>query len=133
MYLVNQISEGFLVMEAKKLGSKKMISHLDSCLVLIEGEDRSISVIGHVHTSIPDHQQVVVSPTSKIFAVRRPLQSTHFLCVSSKSGYMMVCHTDIIMVNGTTSTPTGNKTRKKYVTHQTYSTVDFTHQTALLS
>lgn len=90
-----------------------MITHLDSCLVLIEGVDRSIGVICDVHTSIPNHQQVIISPTSKIFAIRRPLQSTHFLCVSGQSGYMMVCHTDIMMVNGTSPTPTSNKQEKK--------------------
>lgn len=90
-----------------------MITHLDSCLVLIEGVDRSIGVICDVHTSIPNHQQVIISPTSEIFAIRRPLQSTHFLCVSGQSGYMMVCHTDIMMVNGTSPTPTSNKQEKK--------------------
>lgn len=90
-----------------------MITHLDSCLVLIEGVDRSIGVICDVDTSIPNHQQVIISPTSKIFAIRRPLQSTHFLCVSSQSGYMMVRHTDIMMVNGTSSTPTSNNKARK--------------------
>lgn len=107
-------------MEAKKSGGKKIITHLDSCLVLIEGEDRGIGVIGRVHTSVPDHQQVIISPTGKIFTIRRPLQSTHLLGVSGQSCNMVVCHTDIMMVNGTTSTPAGNKARnKRHVSHQT--------------
>jgi len=96
-----------------------MITHLDSCLVLIEGEDRTTGVICGVHSSIPNHQQVIISPTSEIFAIRRPLQSANLLCVSGQSGYMMVCHTDIMMVNGTSSTPTSNKTGEKNVSHQT--------------
>lgn len=50
-----------------------MITHLDSCLVLIEGENRISGVIDCVHTSIPDHQQVIISSTGKKFAIRRPL------------------------------------------------------------
>ena len=82
--------------------------------MLVKCIQRCITVANRVHAGIPDQQQVVVTTTSKVLPVRRPLQSTHFLGMSGKSSDMMVCYTNIVMMNSSTSAATKNKLIGKF-------------------
>ena len=84
-------------------------SHLHCSLVLVEAMQRQVTVCHTVDAGVPETQQVVIAATGKIFAVRRPLQSTHFLRVFVQSANMVVSNSDIMVVNCSVATSTGIK------------------------
>ncbi len=67
---------------------------------------------------IPYINHVVVPPTGKVFAIRAPLEPTHFLGVTLQACYMVVGDTDVMVVYLTGSgTTEKNKSSQKVNTN----------------
>lgn len=90
--------------------SKRRKNYFDSSLVLGECMQWCGVGEGAARLGIPDVQEIVVASTGQELPVRGPLQSTHFLGVAKKCPYLVLSHTHIMMVNGSATRTTEEKT-----------------------
>ena len=98
-----------------------MTAYLNCCLMLGECiEGSTLCVAGLVAGRVPDIEEVIVATTCQVFAVGRPLESTHLLSVAGQSRHMVLRYTHIMVVNRPTPrTATKHKVQTYYYRNAT--------------